>query len=50
LCGHVEGVCKVFVIAVVGGTNLEAYDGVPEMLQNLDEPGDRIRLMDDGLV
>lgn len=50
MCGHVEWVCKVFVIAVVGGTNLEAYDGAPEMLQNLDEPEDRIRMMDDGFV
>lgn len=42
LCGHVEWVCKVFVIAVVDGTNLETYDGAPEMLRKVDESEDRI--------
>jgi hypothetical protein len=42
LCGHIEWVCKIFVIVVVGGIDLEAYDSAPEMLEKLDESEDRI--------
>jgi hypothetical protein len=32
------------------GTNLDAYDSAPEMLQKLDKSEDRIQMMDEGLA